>query len=306
MSKILYYLILLPLSKLPLPVLYLLADLLYIVFLTFWPYRKKVVTENLRKSFPEKSDGDIRQIRNLFYRHFADLIAEGIKNLSISKKELIRRMHVDNPEVLLELANKNRNLLLVGAHYGNWEWVITAQALLFKQHAIGLGKPLSNDFLDLKINALRGRYGMDIVHAKNYKSFIEKEYNHGFAMLTLSDQSPGDSLKSYWTYLLHQPSAMLFGAEQMAHQFDLAVVFFKLSKTKRGHYTMSLSLICESPLPLPYGEITERYTRLLEKQIQEKPELWLWSHKRWKREIPENLHELMQQQKIKFEQKFKS
>ena len=304
MSKILFYLILLPLSKLPLGLLYLISDGLYVMFVSIWPYRRKVINHNLRRSFPDLSDEEIKVLRNKFYRHLADLLAEGIKNFGISEKELKRRISVSNPEVLQELSKNKKNLLLVGGHYGNWEWVITSQALLFEQHAIGLGKPLSNSYLDKKINVLRGRFGMDIVNAHNYKSFISKSYDHGFAMLTLSDQSPGDSLKSYWTTFLNQQTAVLYGVEQMAHQYDLAVVFFFLDKPKRGHYKMELQLICNSPKGMKYGELTDLHTQLLEKQIRKRPELWLWSHKRWKREIPENLEELMAKRKKQFEERF--
>jgi Kdo2-lipid IVA lauroyltransferase/acyltransferase len=304
MSKLIYYLVLAPLSKLPLTLLYIGADFVYVLFRTVWPYRKTVIESNLKNSFPEKSASEIKTIRNRFYRHLADLLVEGIRNFGISKKELQSRISVENPQVMQQLLDKKRNILLVGGHYGNWEWVITSQALLFEQHAIGLGKPLTNSYFDSKINALRGRFGMDIVHAKNYKEFISKPYDHGFAMLTLSDQAPGDSLRSYWMNFLNQQTPVLYGAEQMAHEYDLSVVFFSLKKLKRGHYSMHLELICESPKGLTYGEITEKHTRLLEAQIMEKPEFWLWSHKRWKRTIPENLEQVMTQHKAKFDKKY--
>ncbi len=304
MNKLLFHLVLYPLSKLPLGVLYLFADFIYLLFRSIWPYRKKVIEENLQRSFPDKTPKEIRHIRNQFYRYLADLFVEGIKNFGISANELKSRLTLENPEVMHELLQKRKNILLVGGHYGNWEWVITGQALLFKQHAIGLGKPLSNSYFDTKINALRGRFGMNIVHAKNYKEFISKSYDNGFAMLTLSDQSPGDSLKSYWTPFLNQNTAVLFGAEQMAHQYDLSVVFFSLKRTKRGNFKMHLELICENPSGLAYGEITKTHTRLLEKQIEQKPEFWLWSHKRWKREIPANLDTLKKEQGEAFERKF--
>lgn len=303
MSRLLFYIFLWPLSKLPLRVLYWIADFIYLLFRTVWPYRKQVIDANLKQSFPEKSKAELNVIKRRYYRHLADLLAEGIKNFSISKDELTQRIHVANPEIMQQLAAKKRNVLLVGGHYGNWEWVITAQALLFQQHAIGLGKPLTNGYFDKKINALRGRFGMDIVHAKNYKSLITKSFPDGFAMLTLSDQSPSNSLKSYWTTFLNQQTAVLFGTEQMAHEYDLSVVYFNLNKTKRGHYRMSLELICESPKGLSYGEITERHSRLLEQQIIDQPEYWLWSHKRWKREIPSNVDEVMSQHRKSFEKR---
>lgn len=304
MSKALYYLVLVPLSRLPLPMLYLISDWVYVLFLTIWPYRKKIIDQNLRNSFPEKSEQERALIKRKFYRHLADLLAEGIKNLAISKNELLKRMRVENPEIMDQLAASKRNALLVGAHYGNWEWLITAQAFLFKQHAIGLGKPLSNGYLNQKINKLRGRFGMEIASPNNYKDLISNSFDNSFAMLTLSDQSPGDSLKSYWTTFLNQPTAALFGAEQMAHTYDLAIVYFRMKKVKRGFYTIQLELICDSPKGYSYGQLTEAYTRLLENQIKDCPELWLWSHKRWKREIPKNLDALMNSHREKFEVKF--
>jgi len=260
-----------------------------------------VIIENLKHSFPEKSEQEIRKIQRKYYRHLADLLAEGIKNLSIKKDELLSRIVVENIEIMEQLMSDKRNILLVGGHYGNWEWLITAQALLFKQHAIGLGKPLSNSTFDQKINSLRGRFGMDIVHAGNYKSYIEKKYKNGFAMLTLSDQSPGDSSKSFWTKFLNQQTAVLYGAEQIARKYDLSIVFFELNKTKRGYYNLNLNLICENPKTMGYGQITELHTKLLEQQILNKPEYWLWSHKRWKREVPTNLVELMAEHRNNFE-----
>lgn len=301
MNRLLFYLILRPLSKLPLGVSYFFSDFIYLLFRTVWPYRKAVIEANLKAAFPNKSVTELKYIRNKFYRHLSDLLVEGIRNFGMGAQELIARMHVENPDVMDKLLKSNRNVLLVGGHYGNWEWVISSQALLFKQHAIGLGKPLTNSYFDRKINALRGRFGMDIVHAQNYKEFIAKSYENGFAMLTLSDQSPGHSLKSYWMSFLNQQTAVLYGAEQMAHKYDLSVVYYALKKIKRGHYSMQLTLICENPTGLQYGEITEQHTRLLESQILEKPEFWLWSHKRWKRTVPEDLEELMKQHKAAFE-----
>ena len=303
MSAALFHLFVLPLARLPLWLLYKLADFLFLLFISIVPYRKKVITENLKNAFPNLTKAEHKTIRRKYYRYLADLFVEGIKNLAIHQKSLKNRIKVQNPQLMQDLLAKKKNVLLVGGHYGNWEWVITVQSLLFEQQAIGLGKPLSNGYFDEKINALRARFGMKIVNAKNYKAAITEKYPQGFAMLTLSDQSPGDSLKSYWTNFLNQQTAVLFGAEQMAHEFDLAVVFFKLTRPKRGYYEMELELICESPKNMPYGEITEKHTALLEEQIKEKPELWLWSHKRWKREIPDDIKGLMQKGKENFTKK---
>lgn len=304
LSKLAYHGLVYPISKLPLSVIYFLSDILYWVF-RLVPYRKKVIIQNLKNSFPEKSNQEINQLCIAFYHHFTDILAEGVKNLSISREELMKRYKVKNPELMENFYKQGKSVVLVSGHYNNWEWLISAQNFLFPHQAIGIGMPLSSKFWDQKINERRQRFGMKVVHAKNFKEVIEKRNDKPVAILTLSDQSPGDATKSYWMSFLNQPTAVLFGAEMMAHQYDFPVVFYHTRKIKRGYYEMELESICEDPKQSQWGEITELHTRQLEVVIIEKPEFWLWSHKRWKRKLPQNLELLKHQQKKKFEQRFK-
>lgn len=303
-ARLAYYLIVFPISKLPFWGIYLLSDILYGAFRVF-PYRKKVIEGNIRRSFPEKSDKEIDTLVNQFYRHFTDILAEGIKNLSISREELQKRYRIKNPEVMQKLYEQKKSVLLVSGHYNNWEWLITSQNFLFPHQAMGIGMPLTSKFWDKKVNERRERFGMIVVHSKNFREKI-KEQMHPTAILTLSDQSPGDARKSYWMEFLNQQTAVLFGAEQMAHEYGFAVVFYHTRKIKRGHYEMELQLITDNPTTMKWGEITEAHTHLLEKAILEQPAFWLWSHKRWKREVPKDLEQLKEEQKKKFEQKFLS
>jgi len=305
MNKIAYYLFVKPISHLPLWILYLKTDFLFLLLITILPYRKKVITENLTRSFPNKSEKEIAKLRRKFYRHFTDLLAEGIKNLSISKKMLQKRFVVENPEVMDDLFFKNKNVLLVSGHFNNWEWLITSQNFLFKHKAIGIGMPMTSKFWDKKINTLRERFGMKVVHSKNYKEYINSIPDEIKAILVLSDQSPGNSLKSYWTKFLNQDTAVLFGAEMMAHELNYSVVFFATRKIKRGYYRIELKLITEEPRETEWGHITEMHTSLLENEIIKSPHQWLWSHKRWKREIPEELDKLKKTQHEKFNNRFK-
>jgi len=305
LAKITYYIFIIPLSYLPLWILYLLTDFLYIVLLLVIPYRRKVVRKNLINSFPEKPIDEIKKIEKQFYKHFTDLLAEGIKNLTISQKELSRRLVVDNQELMDSLYSQNKSVLLVSGHYNNWEWLITTQNTLFKHQAMGIGMPLSSKFWDKKINECRSRYGMKVVNAKNLKESIKNEVEKPLAILILSDQSPADSRKSYWMNFLNQQSAVIFGTEQMANEYDFSVVFFKMVKVKRGYYKMVLELITSTPKSIEWGKITEAHTHLLEKEIIENPQFWIWSHKRWKREIPTDLEELKIEQRAKFNQKYR-
>ena len=306
LAKLLYYLIIIPASYLPLRVIYFFTDFFYLLLILFIPYRKKVVRTNLIKSFPEKSLKEIKKIERKFYRHFTDLLAEGVKNFTISKNELSKRMIVENPEIVDELYAKNKSVILVSGHYNNWEWLVTSQNYLFEHQALGIGMPLSNKFWDEKINKHRSRFGMKVVHAKNFKEVISKEVISPIAILVLGDQSPPDSNKSYWMNFLHQQTAVLFGTEQMSNEYEFSVVFFAMEKVKRGFYKMRLELITEDPKSMNWGEITESHTKLLEKEINLKPQFWIWSHKRWKRAIPENLEQLKKDQLDKFNSKYRN
>lgn len=301
-----YYVLVIPLSLLPLPVLYLFTDFFYLIIITIVPYRKKVIDQNLKRSFPKMSDRERNKIKRKFYRHFTNILAEGIKNLTISKSSLNRRFKVRNPELMDELGQKGRNVLLVSGHYNNWEWLITSQALHFPFEAYGIGMPLSSKFWDKKVNERRSRFGMNVIHAGNYREALVKETNLPKAVLVLSDQSPGDSRRSYWMEFLNQPTAVLFGAEMMANELDYAVVYFTTHRKRRGYYEMELELITDNAKTLSWGEITEKHVRLLEKEILKKPEHWLWSHKRWKREVPQDLDQLKQQQIEKFTTRYRS
>jgi KDO2-lipid IV(A) lauroyltransferase len=305
-AKLAYYCLVIPLSYLPLRILYLFTDLLFLFLITLIPYRKKVIVQNLKRSFPEKSHVEINRLKRRFYKHFCDLLAEGIKNLTISKTNLTKRFIVKNPDVMDKLYNNQKSVILVSGHYNNWEWLITSQNFLFPHQAMGIGMPMTSKFWDKKINERRQRFGMKVIHSKNFKEEIQKNLHHPIAILTLGDQSPGDSRKSYWMEFLHQQTAVQFGTEQMANEFEFSVVFFAVSKVRRGYYEMELNLITDDPRSMNWGQITERQTKLLEKEILNHPEFWMWSHKRWKREIPENLEQLKEEQHAKFNLRFRN
>ncbi len=304
MNKLLFGLILI-LSYLPLRVLYLLSDFFYLLLITIFPYRKKVIERNLKFSFPDLSIQQLNRLRNHFYRHFSDLIVEGIKNLTISKKELQKRLVVENPEVLDKLKERNTSLLLISGHYGNWEWMITSLAFLLPFKAIGIGMPLTNSFWDKSVNKRRSRFGLQVVHSKNYKEALY-DGETPKAILTLSDQSPGSSENAYWTTFLNQPTAVLFGSEFMAHEYQFTPVFFSIRKVKRGYYSLKLIPFEKPLIDLNYGELTEWHTRLLEQEIEQNPSYWLWSHKRWKRQVPSDLAKLKEDQEKRFEERFRT
>lgn len=283
----------------------LLRPLLFLILYQLVGYRKKVVLSNLSRSFPNDTPAQIKEKAKTFYWHLSTVFIEAIKNLSFSADALKTRITYTNPELINELQAKGRNILLVGGHYGNWEWLITSLGIHFPSNLYGLGMPLSDSFWQQKLTERRERFGLKVIHSKNYREQLFKETNQPFILLMLADQSPGDSNKSYWMEFLNQPSAIPFGTEALANETDAAVVFLNLSLNRPGYYSLTFECITDTPKSLTFGKLTESYTNRLETAINSHPSLWMWSHKRWKREVPEDLIGLRKEQETRFNKKYR-
>ncbi|KAA3649999.1 MAG: lauroyl acyltransferase [Bacteroidetes bacterium] len=286
-TKILYYFILIPISKLPFFFIYLLSDFLYLVIYKLVGYRKAVVRQNIKNSFPEKSESEIKAIESKFYRHLCDLVVESIKAFTISKEEAQKRMVDRNIELVNQYKKKGKHVVLAGGHYGNWElFAITiGEALDYK--SIALFTPLKNKFMNDKITSSRSKYGLEMLPIKSIK---EKLYHLDGELYTIifgADQSPRKGQRAYWMTFLNQETGVQFGTEKFAVEFDAVVVFANIYKIKRGYYEVAYEVICENAKETEYGFISQEHTKRLEKVIQAQPEYWLWSHKRWKHKRPE-------------------
>lgn len=301
-GALLYYGLVLPLSFLPLRLLYIVADVIYVLLCTVLPYRKKVIDLNLNLAFSEKTPLQRKQIRKDFYHYFADLLVESIKNLSISEKELSARFKFANPAILEQINSKNKPVLLVAGHYNNWEWLITSQALWFEQNNFGIGMPLNHPFWNQKLTERRERFGLKVVHADNYQTAFNKPKP---IVLVLADQAPSSASNCLWLPFLGQESGVIFGPEYMANRYDCIVVFVNVLCYKRGYYNVELEVLVEDSKQLNYQDITRLHLQKLEAQIQQNPARWLWSHKRWKHQKPANWNQTSLLLQQKFEIKFR-
>ncbi|MCB0561348.1 MAG: hypothetical protein KDD09_20475 [Phaeodactylibacter sp.] len=286
MGRIAYYLLIKPLSLLPLRVSFLLSDLLFFTLYYLTRYRRKVVFANLRNSFPEKSPKEIETIARKFYSHMCDLMLEFIRIFSISKKGLVRRCKIRNPELLEQIYREGKSVIIAAGHYNNWELAAVAFDLQASHQAVGIYKPLGNAYLDGKLRQSRGRFGMELVSKDKTKAFFAENTNRLTAPLLATDQSPSNNIHVYWTQFLNQDTAVLFGAEKYARAYNYPIVFGHVYKMKRGFYEMEFEMVEKNPAASPHGKITEMNTRILEKDIQQAPQYWLWTHKRWKRKRP--------------------
>lgn len=281
---LLFYLLFYPISLLPMGVLYAIAYLFYLIANYLLQYRKKVITQNLRNSFPDKNEKEIARLRNLYYHHLAQIAAEMLKMLTISRKQVLKRYHCENPEVVNQFFEQGRSVILMSSHYNNWEWMVLSLDLQYKQKGIGVGKANSNKHFEKLINIARTRYGTEVVFADHVRECFEyyEQTHQPAAYMMLSDQSPNNVNKSYLTTFMNQPSAMIFGAEHFAKKYNLPVIYYEVIKTKKGYYKIVNHLITTQPNATAHGEITEKYVQLLQKTIQNNPQYWLWSHRRWK------------------------
>jgi len=288
MQRLTYYLFYLSVNLFRLIPFWLLSVLswkMYVVLYYMVGYRKKVVIENLTLSFPEKSDKEIKAICKNFYKHnLAPVFVEGIKGFTMSDHEFLKRFRVLNPEILLEYYDKGQDVIALASHYTNWEWGIQAVDQQIAYQAAALYKPLSNKYIEQYSKQLREKSGMKLVSIQDTRAFFESKKEKPVLYIMAADQFPGGYFhKAIWLNFLDRDTAWLHGPESYSRYNKLPVVYFNVQRKKRGYYTLEIVKLVDNPEELAPEEVTRRYVMKLEEIIRQKPENWLWSHKRWKR-----------------------
>jgi Kdo2-lipid IVA lauroyltransferase/acyltransferase len=271
-------------TLLPLRILYMASDILYLFLYYFPSYRRKIVADNLRNSFPEKSEKEIVLIGKKFYRHLADLFIEILKLTHLSNKELKKRFTVSNPELMEQLYNSGRDVAAVFSHYNNWEWLGVSLPLYTKYRCVGVYKPLQNKLFNKFINDHRQKNNGDLAPMQLVvRKIIGNQSKNIRAMYGfMSDQTPARTLIDYYTDFLNQETPVFLGIEKIAAKYDMPVVFFDIQKVRRGYYNMTIELLFDSTKGLPKYMVTDTHVKRLEQIIKENPEFWIWTHRRWK------------------------
>lgn len=284
-----YYLAYIPLyllSLLPLRVLYILSDILAALLYYVFGYRRKVVMVNLRIAFPQKSEQELKAIARRFYRNFVDNFIEAIKLFSASPAWIKKHFEVD-PAVFDHLYRKGVRAQLHLGHNFNWEMANLAVPLYTEFPFLVVYMPIKNKAFDKIFYKMRSSTGTILLPATDMKNamlpFRDKQY-----LLTLvADQAPGSPSNAYWLNFMGRPTDFLRGPERGARAGELAVVFGQIYKVRRGYYKADVELATENASELPEGELTRMYVRFLEKFLHQHPDMWLWSHRRWKHEWKE-------------------
>lgn len=276
------------LSLLPFWLLYIISDILFIILYYIFRYRRKVVDENLFHAFPEKTEQERASIRIKYYRYLTDLIVESLKLLTISDAEVRKRVNVPNPGLINRYFSEGQSVLGILGHYGNWEMGALRFSQLFTERRIIVYKPLSNKFFDNIVIRMRSRFGATLVDMKSTMRKLISYKNERTVTVLVGDQTPAKPEIKYFTNFLNQQTAVFLGVEKLAKLTNSAVVFCDIRRLRRGHYQCTFIPMFKNPKETNEYEITHAHVKYLEDVIKEKPEYWLWSHRRWKFK-PENI-----------------
>ena len=291
MKKLTYYLlygVVYLLSLLPFWVLYGLADCFFVLVYNIVRYRRKVVRKNLTSSFPEKSEKELKQTERRFYRWLCDYAVETIKLLTISNKNLQRRMEFRGAEQLEQCFAEGQDCAGILGHYCNWEWLAAVQLSFtrFPDAAVGLiYHPLYNETFDRLFIDLRSAHGalcvakQDILRHLMALGREQRHYLFGY----VSDQAPRWHNIHLWLNFLNHDTPVFTGGERIMRKKDNAVFYFDMERPRRGYYVCTLRLVSKHAAQEPENQITVRFFQMLEETIRRQPDFYLWTHNRWKR-----------------------
>ena len=291
MKTFMYYIavaFLFVLNRLPMCVLHFLSTLLYYPMYYIVRYRRKVVRDNLVKSFPEKGMKEILSIEKKFYRSLCDYFMEMIKFYGMSEKEVKERMKFDGIELMQEVLDKGQSCVLYMGHMFNWEFVTSISLHLRQDKDVVVGDiyhPLENERFDALVKRMRDQYGAEsITMANTLRRIIQigkenKRYLIGF----IADQVPTWESINHWVNFFHRDTPVFTGTEKIAQRTHAALFYARMERVRRGYYVLHVEKFADDAALLPEFEPTNIYYRLLTENIIESPELWLWTHKRWKR-----------------------
>jgi KDO2-lipid IV(A) lauroyltransferase len=245
--------------------------------------------KNLRNSFPEKSEKELRVIEKQFYQNLADISIETLKGISISRKELEKRMVLQS-NMIEELMTLGKPIIIMTSHFGNWEWALLAISHFHTIAIHAVYQKLRNPFFDKLMLELRSRFGA-IMHEKNsVVTEMSQISRKPYVLAMVSDQKPFSGERKYWASFMNQDAAFYSGAEILARRMDIPVVYLSVNRTRRGYYEFSYQLITTEPRLLERNEITNAFIRLTESDIRKDPSSYLWSHNRWKHKKPIELN----------------
>lgn len=270
----------------PFRMMYALSDFAFLIVYYVIGYRRKIVFQNLKNSFPEKSDEEILDITIKFYHHFCDVMLESVKVYSMPIGKVVERFRIPEPEEIDKLADQGKPFICVAGHYNNWEWGGIASEPQIKHRAIGFYKPLTNKYVDQYVARHRTRERNRVASIERTSQTFQQYSDFPSVFYMIADQSPPKPRMVHWVSFMNQETAVLPGPERYAKMLDYPVYFANIIKVKRGYYQLKFIPLTFHPKETKTGEISRMYMNMLEQNIRENPAFYLWSHRRWKLKRP--------------------
>ncbi|KFF00921.1 lipid A biosynthesis acyltransferase [Chryseobacterium formosense] len=276
--KILYLI-----SKLPLKILYIFSDIIFFLNHYIVGYRKKVITKNLKNSFPEKSDEEIREIRKKFYLNFSDYLVETVKSFSISETESRVRMQHINQHLFHEAKAEGKNIILMAGHVFNWEWMNALATLTPQKNSYPVYRKVNSSFWEDQMKKVRNKFGNEALEANEVILNIFRKQNDGESIyMFVADQTPHSSHVNYGLKFLNQRTPAFIGYDKLATRMDLIFIYCEMKKVKRGYYQVNYHRIYPDGEKFVNNEVVQKFHHLLENTIRKNPDNYLWSHRKWK------------------------
>jgi len=275
--------VLISLGRIPFPALYALSDLLAFLIFRVFGYRKDIIRKNLKNSFPKLTESQYEAIERASAKNFCDVMLENLKLLTLSKNSLRKRMHLVNPELLKGLNKNQQGIVLITAHYNNWEWMGLSLSTHTHQNINGVYKPLSNKSIDALMLKSRARFGTQLSPMQSFAKKVLSPTGRKSINIMLADQSPHKDKVDFFCNFLNQDTPVFLGPEKLMKAGQMKLYFMEVHRLKRGYYEMKIvPLVDADAEPEKKGSATLAHVKHLEQIIQANPESWLWSHRRWK------------------------
>ncbi len=279
----------------PFWLMYLKSDVVAFLLYYIIRYRRDISYNNLKSSFPGKSPAEIKGIQKRFYRHLADVFYETAKGMTCSPAKLCRRYQITNPEMANKYAAEDTNVIFLATHYGNWEWGMQCFNRHLQHQCISLYLPLNNKRNERYGYKKRTRTGMKLIPVQETKKAFAENGGKALGIIMAADQTPGNMNKCHWIDFLNRPTPCIHGPEAYGRKLNIPLLFVDVNKVKRGHYEVTLKEIPFDPQAEPEGTLTCRYMKQLEAVLTREPAYWLWSHRRWKRNVPDDIDKIKKQ-----------
>ena len=271
----------------PFYIIYLYSSILYFLLFYCIRYRRKLVDQHLKQTFPQQTPQERIQLSKKIYRNLTDVSIESLKGYSMSAKELQKRWTVTNPELLKPFYDQGTSVIILCGHFLNWEWGISLGQQI-DHHCISAYKPLHNRYINDYLIHCRSITHCELTPARQMSRCFIKNRRKTRAYALIADQHPAGTNDIHWVKFLNQDTATLSGPEKLAQTFNYPVFYITGRRKKRGYYDIHLTLLSDDPKNTPPGKITEQFMQHLEADIQQSPESWLWTHKRWKLKHPKH------------------